>query len=119
MKLILELSNRNLTFLDSKDEEDTILKQNLEISVSIDIKISTFVFPHPRRIKRTEPGAIMFGRWVDVTSGFIPDSPKRGRATFKARLWKGIKTRRFNQNQKFFPQNYFDDQVHLHKPKKN
>ena len=42
----------------------------------------------------------MFGPWVDVTSGFVPDSPKRGRATFKAR--KGIKIRRFNQIQFFF-----------------
>ena len=91
-----------LTFLDSKDDEDTILKQNLKILVSMDVKISTFVFSHPRRIKRTERGTIMFGPWVDVTSRFIPDSPKHGRATFKAQLWKGIKIRRFNQIQFFF-----------------
>ena len=89
MKFILELSNRKLTFLDFKDEEDTILKQTLEILVSIDIKISTFVFSHPRRIKRTERGAIMFGSSADVISGFVPDFPKRGRTTYKARLWKG------------------------------
>ena len=44
----------------------------------------------------------MFGYWVDVTSGLVPYSPKRGQAKSQARLWQGIETRRFNQIQKIF-----------------
>ena len=40
---------------------------------------------------------------------FVRDFPKRGRDTFKARLWKGIKIRRFNQIQ-----NIFADLLQLH-----
>ena len=44
----------------------------------------------------------LFASWVDVIALLDPGSLKCGRATPRARLWRAIENRGFNQIQKFF-----------------
>ena len=102
MKYILELSESKLNVFCLQGRRSHNFKTKFEDFKLKRYKNNNFVFVHPMLMKRTDRGAIMFGYWVDVTSGLVPNSPKRGHATSQARLWQGIQTRRFNQIQDFF-----------------